>query len=41
MHAGYVPSLFGISYTVLLLKCNADYTKKLPVQDFRGISIMF
>jgi len=39
IHVGYVPSQFGISYTVPLLKCNAGCTKKLSVLDFRGISI--
>ena len=39
IHAGYVPSQFGISYTVPLLKCNDGCTKKLSVQDFRGIYI--
>jgi len=39
LHAGYVPSQFGISYTVPLLKCNTGYNKMLSVSDFRGISI--
>jgi len=39
LHVGYVPSQFGISYTVPLLKCNTGYNKKLSVSDFRGISI--
>jgi len=39
MHVGLVPTQFGISYTVPLLKGNKNYNKNLTVQDYRGISI--
>ena len=39
MRVGLVPTQFGVSYTVPLLKGNKGYNKKLSVQDFRGISI--
>ena len=39
MHIGRVPSHFGISYTIPLLKRHTGCNRKFSVQDFRGISI--
>ena len=39
MHIGRVPSHFGISYTIPLLKGHTGCNRKLSVQDFRDISI--
>jgi exonuclease III len=39
MRAGHVPSQFGLSYTIPLLKGNSSSNKRLSVHDYRGISI--
>jgi hypothetical protein len=40
IHYEYVPTAFGVSYTVPLLKgSNASFNKAVTVDDFRGISI--
>ena len=37
--AGKVPTKFGQSYTVPILKDSSVYSKTVTVSDFRGISI--